>query len=72
MKWNRIASAFALLLTAAAAPLPVFAQFEGEADFKITTHRDKGGPLEATARMYSSKSGFRMEYVMPMASTKRP
>ena len=71
MRWNRIASLLALLLSAAAAPAPVFAQFEGEADFKITTHRDKGGPLEATARMDLSKSGFRMEYVMPTGSTKR-
>ena len=71
MKWTRIASVLALLLTAAAAPVPLFAQFEGEADFKITTRRDKGAPLEGTARMFSSKSGFRMEYVTSTGSTKK-
>jgi hypothetical protein len=64
MKWNRIASVLALLLCAAATPVPVFAQFEGEAEFQITTRREKGAPLQGTAHMYVSPAGFRMEYAM--------
>ena len=57
---KRILSAFALLLTAAAAS----AQFEGEADFKITTRRENKEPLIGNARMYVAPSGFRMEWSM--------
>jgi hypothetical protein len=69
MNRNRIVFVLALLLPAAAAPM--LAQFEGEADFRISTRRDKGGPIEGTARMYSSRTGFRMEYAMPTGSTKQ-
>ncbi len=69
MKGNRIACILVLLLSTAAAPL--FAQFEGEADFKITSRREKGGPLEGTARMFSSAGGFRMEYAMATGSTRK-
>ena len=57
----------ALLLAASSA----FAQFEGEADFKITTRREKGGPLEGTARMYVAPSGFRMEWLMKTGAEGR-
>ena len=57
---KRIAVTLALLLTAAAAS----AQFEGEADFRITSRREKGSPIEGTARMYVSSAGFRMEWAM--------
>jgi hypothetical protein len=60
MKMNRIGATLMFLLAASAAS----AQFEGEADFKITSRRDKGEPLQGTARMYVSSSGFRMEWVM--------
>ena len=64
---KRIFAAAALLLTATAAS----AQFEGEADFKITTRREKGGVLEGSARMYSSKTGFRMEWEMKTGAAGR-
>ena len=57
---KRIAVTLALLLTAAAAS----AQFEGEADFKITSRPENGAPIEGTARMSVSSAGFRMEWVM--------
>ena len=57
---KRLAVTLALLLAAAAAS----AQFEGEADFKITSRREKGAPIEGTARMSVSSAGFRMEWVM--------
>jgi hypothetical protein len=56
---KRVLAAAAFLLAAASAR----AQFEGEADFKITTYRDKGN-LDGTAKMYTGKSGFRMEWAM--------
>jgi hypothetical protein len=67
MGMKRIAAASLLLLTAATAS----AQFEGEADFKITTRRDKGGPLEGTARMFVAPKGFRMEYAMKTGGAGR-
>ena len=60
MLLKRIAVLATFALTAASA----FAQFEGEADFKITTNRAKGAPLEGTSRMYVAPKGFRMEYAM--------
>jgi hypothetical protein len=44
------------------------AQFEGEADFKITTRRESKEPLSGTARMYLAPSGFRMEWTMKTGS----
>jgi hypothetical protein len=65
MKWlKRTIAAVPLLLCVSAAS----AQFEGEADFKITSRREKGTPIEGTARMYIAPSGFRMEWVMQTAS----
>src|SRR5215510_11656084 len=69
MRMNRIAVCAALLLAAAAAP--VFAQFEGEADFKITTRRQKGGTIEGTSRMFVSPAGFRMEWVMKTGAVRQ-
>jgi hypothetical protein len=57
---RRFLAAAALVLVASVAS----AQFEGEATFKITTRREKGAPLEGTAHMFSSKTGFRMEWEM--------
>ena len=56
-----------LLLSASIAS----AQFEGEADFRIISHREKGAPLEGTARMYVAPAGFRMEWVMKTGSATR-
>lgn len=64
---RRFLAAAALALVASAAS----AQFEGEATFKITTRREKGAPLEGTARMFSSKTGFRMEWEMATGSSRR-
>ncbi len=44
------------------------AQFEGEATFKIVSRREKGAPLDGTAHMFSSKTGFRMEWEMETGS----
>ena len=60
MTMKRLAAVAAILLSAATA----FAQFEGEADFKITTRRENKEPLVGNARMYVSPSGFRMEWAM--------
>lgn len=64
---RRFLAAAALALIASAAS----AQFEGEATFKITTRREKGAPLEGTARMFSSKTGFRMEWEMATGSSRQ-
>ena len=64
---RRFLAAAALALIASAAS----AQFEGEATFKITTRREKGAPLEGTARMFSSKTGFRMEWEMATGASRR-
>jgi hypothetical protein len=56
---QRLLAATALVLIASAA----LAQFEGEADFKVTTYRDKGN-LDGTAKMFTAKNGFRMEWEM--------
>ena len=61
---RRLLAAAALVLTASAAS----AQFEGEATFKIVSRREKGGNLDGTARMFSSKTGFRMEWEMQTGS----
>ncbi len=76
MKMMRIAAAArnAALMTAALLSLSASAasaQFEGEADFKITSRREKKAPLEGTARMYVSPSGFRMEWVMKTGSADK-
>ena len=60
MTMKRLAAAAAILLSAAMAS----AQFEGEADFQITTRRENKEPLVGNARMYVSPSGFRMEWAM--------
>jgi Domain of unknown function (DUF4412) len=65
MKLRRIAATLALLLPACVAS----AEFEGEADFKITTRREKKEPLLGNARMYVSPSGFRMEWTMKTGSS---
>jgi Domain of unknown function (DUF4412) len=67
MKRFRIAAFAALALPAAIAS----AQFEGEADFKITSRREKGSPMEGTARMFIAPSGFRMEWVMSTGASGR-
>jgi hypothetical protein len=67
MKTKGIIAVAALLLTASAAS----AQFEGEADFKILSRREKKPPLEGTARMYVAPAGFRMEWVMKTGSASK-
>ena len=57
---KRVLLAATLVLSAAAAS----AQFEGEADFKITTRRENKDPLVGNARMSIAPSGFRMEWTM--------
>lgn len=64
---RRFLAAAALALVASVAS----AQFEGEATFKITTRREKGAPLEGTAHMFSSKTGFRMEWEMATGASRR-
>ncbi len=64
---RRFLAAAALVLTASAA----FAQFEGEATFKVTTRREKGAPLEGTAHVFSSRTGFRMEWDMATGASGR-
>lgn len=64
---RRILAAAALTLVAAAAS----AQFEGEATFKIVSRRENGGTLDGTARMFSSKAGFRMEWEMQTGTSRK-
>ena len=54
-------AALALCLAAAAAA-PALAQFEGTADFKVTTITGKGEVVPGTGRISSSKSAWRMEW----------
>lgn len=54
-------AALALCLAAAAAA-PALAQFEGTADFKVTTITGKGEVVPGTGRISSSKSAYRMEW----------
>lgn len=68
MKWNRIAAAALLITATSAAAAPP--QFEGEADFKITTRRQKGGTMNGTARMFVAPAGFRMEWVMETGAVR--
>lgn len=51
----------ALLFTAAAAA-PVYAQFEGVADFKITMSGEKGQAANGTGKMYVARAGYRSEW----------
>jgi Domain of unknown function (DUF4412) len=67
MSWKR----FALFAAFALSPSFAWAQFEGEADFKITSRREKGSPMEGTARMLISSPGFRMEWVMGTGASGR-
>ncbi len=62
---RRILTAAVLALAATAA----FAQFEGEATYKVTTRRGQGAPVDGTAHLFSSKSGFRMEWEMATGSS---
>jgi hypothetical protein len=65
MRLLRSTAFVALLLSTAAAS----AQFEGEADFQITSRRENKEPLQGNARMYISPSGFRMEWTMKTGSS---
>jgi hypothetical protein len=59
---------FALCLAiAAAAPVPLFAQFEGVADFKITFHGEGTQGMESSGKMYASKAGYRSEWEMAVS-----
>ena len=63
----RISYGNASLVFAAAAPL--FAQFEGTADFKITFHGEATKGMESSGKMSVSKAGYRSEWNM---TTSRP
>jgi Domain of unknown function (DUF4412) len=65
MKMKGLLAVAALALSASVAS----AQFEGEADFKIISHREKKAPLEGTSRMYVAPTGFRMEWSMKTGSS---
>jgi hypothetical protein len=64
---RRFLAASALALAASIAS----AQFEGEATYKIVSRRDKGSTLDGTAHMFSSKTGFRMEWEMETGNTAK-
>jgi hypothetical protein len=54
-------AAFALCLAVAGAPA-VLAQFEGTADFKVTTITGKGDVVPGSGRISANKAGYRMEW----------
>jgi uncharacterized protein DUF4412 len=54
-------AAFALCLAAAGAPAAL-AQFEGTAEFKVTTITGKGEVVPGTGRISADKTGYRMEW----------
>jgi len=54
-------AAFALCLAVAGAPAAL-AQFEGTADFKVTTITGKGEVVPGTGRISADKNGYRMEW----------
>ncbi|MEP6993096.1 MAG: DUF4412 domain-containing protein [Acidobacteriota bacterium] len=62
---KRILSTAVLVLSAAAAS----AQFEGQADFKITTNAGKDQTMNGTGKMFVTRSAYRSEFEMQMADT---
>ena len=54
-------AALTLLLAAAGAPA-VLAQFEGTAEFKVTTITGKGEVVPGTGKITSDRNGYRMEW----------
>lgn len=54
-------AAFALCLAVAGAPAAL-AQFEGTADFKVTTITGKGEVVPGNGRISANKTGYRMEW----------
>jgi len=54
-------AAFALCLAVAGAPAAL-AQFEGTADFKVTTITGKGEVVPGSGRISANKTGYRMEW----------
>ena len=54
-------AALALCLAAAGAPAAL-AQFEGTADFKVTTITGKGEVVPGTGKISANKTGYRMEW----------
>lgn len=68
---RRFLAAAALAASAATAATAASGQFEGEATFKIVSRRESGGTIDGTARMFSSKTGFRMEWEMQTGSTRK-
>lgn len=64
----RIGSAALLLAVAAASPL--FGQFEGVADFKITMG-EKGRAVNGTGKVYVARAGYRSEWKTEFVSEPR-
>lgn len=63
-------AALALCLAAAAAA-PAYAQFEGTAEFKVTTITGKGEVVPGSGRISSSKSAYRMEWETDISKISR-
>jgi FlaG/FlaF family flagellin (archaellin) len=59
--------AFATLVLAAAT---ASAQFEGQADFKITTNAGKDQTMNGTGKMFVTRSAYRSEFEMKMTDTE--
>lgn len=60
---KRILAFAALVLSSTAAS----AQFEGQADFKITTNTGKDQTMNGTGKMFVTRSAYRSEFEMQMA-----
>jgi hypothetical protein len=59
-------AALGLVAVFAAAPVPLYAQFEGAADFQVTFHRDGVDGTRSTGKMYVSHAGYRTEWEMSL------
>jgi hypothetical protein len=62
-------AALGLAVAFAAAPGALHAQFEGTADFKITSQNEAAKGLESAGKIHVSRAGFRMEWDMAVSRT---
>jgi hypothetical protein len=68
---NRIALVSFGLATCIGAAAPLYAQFEGVADFTITLHGEGGQSRPSSGKMYVSRAGYRSEWEMTVPGRAR-
>jgi hypothetical protein len=63
----KIRIGLAALCLAAASAAPLSAQFEGEADFKVTFYGESTQGMQSSGKIYVSRAGYRSEWEMSRA-----